>query len=343
MIVKRLDLEDIAALARWDALAQAEGRLYHCTRWARVLADAYGFLPLYLYGEHEGEMVSLFPLFLVQRPLGGWEAVSIPHVEAGGVLHPEDFQLYLDYLRGEPRAGKLTILQLQEPLGNLAAQDNEVIFIKELPKQEEEIIPSIPSATSRNITRQALRAPLETIIGNGEDLWPPFYTLYLAKMREFGTPPHGLRFFRALHTAFGDQCTVIALKEPAGGWVAAALVIGFGATLFCPALLTGAEQLKQKTGYALTFQVMAYGVRKGFTSLVLGRSEKGAGTYRYKKSLGGIPAPLYRYHLRATPNGYRALESATVKQKYRRLATVWSRLPAPVTDHLGPVLRKWLY
>jgi hypothetical protein len=343
MIVKRLDLEDKKTLARWDALALAGKSPYHCSRWARVLADAYGFIPLYLYGECEGEMVSLFPIFLVRGPLGSWEAVSIPHVEAAGVLHAEEFQLYLDYLRGEPRAGKLTILQFGEPLGNLPAQDNEVIFIKELPKQEEGIIPSITSAAGRNNTRQALRRPLETVIGNGEEFWPPFYALYLAKMREFGTPPHGLRFFQALHAAFGEQCAVIALKDPDEGWVAAALVIGLGVNLFCPALLTGAAQLKQKTGFALSYQVMAYGVREGFTSLILGRSEKDSGTYNFKKSLGGIPAPLYRYRLSATPDGYRVLESATMKLKYRKFATVWSRLPAPITDRLGPVLRKWLY
>jgi hypothetical protein len=343
MVVKELDMNDDAALARWDALAEGSGRPYHDSRWARVLALSYGCTPLYLYAELSGQMVSLFPLFLVRGPFGGWQAVSIPHVEAAGVLHAESFPLYLDYLSREARAGELSILQFGERLGDLPARDNEVIFVKELPDEIEGIIPSLSSATTRNSMRRALAAPHEATIGNDDGLLAPFYALYLAKMRQFGTPPHGLKFFRAIRDEFGAQCAVIALKDAAGAFVAAALVIGSGGTLFCAALLTGAVQLRQNTGYALSYQVMAYGVKGGFSSLILGRCEKDSGNYAYKKSLGGVPVPLYRYRLSATPKGYRPRIPSTAKEKYRKLALVWSRLPAPVTDHLGPVLRKWLY
>ena len=343
MVVKELDMNDAAALARWDALAEASGRPYHDSRWARVLAQAYGFTPLYLYLELSGETVSLFPLFLVRGPFGGWQAVSIPHVEAAGVLHPESFPLYLDYLSRETRAGELSILQFGERLADLPARDNEVIFVKELPGVLEGIIPSLSSASARNSMRRALLAPLETVIDSGDGLLAAFYVLYLAKMREFGTPPHGLKFFRAIRDGFGAQCAIIALKDATGAYVAAALVIGSGGTLFCLALLTEAAQLRQNTGYALSYQVMAYGVRGSFSSLILGRCEKDSGNYAYKKSLGGIPVPLYRYRLSASPQGYRPRIPSTAKQKYRKLAQVWSRLPAPVTDHLGPVLRKWIY
>ena len=343
MIVRKLDMKDPEALARWDALAESNGRPYQSSAWIGVLASVYGFTPHYLYGEQEGETVSLFPLFLVRGPFGGWEAVSLPHVEAAGVLGTGEFRLYLDFLSAEPRARELSILQFAQPLGDFPAQENEVIFVKALPGEPEGIIPSLPSATARNTMRQALRTPYRTVAGNDEALLATFYARYLEKMREFGTPPHRPGFFRALSREFGGRCAVIALKDPSGEWVAASLVVGTGATLLCVALLASAARLRQKTGYALSYQVMDYAVREGYSSLILGRSEKDSGTYGYKKSLGGIPVPLYRYRFCATPDGYRPRAASSAKEKYRNIAQVWSRLPALATDHIGPVVRKWLY
>lgn len=343
MNVKRLDFTDPAALARWDALARERGRPYHNTGWARVIEGAYGFLPHYLYGEENGELVSLFPLFMVSRPLGGWHGVSLPHVEAAGVLGIEGFPDYLDYLRWEGWAAELTILQCAEPLQGFPAREHEAILVKRLPATVDGIIPSLATGTARNTMRQALRRHYTTEVGCGEELLAPFYHLYLEKMREFGTPPHGLRFFHLLLSEFAGRCAIILLRDGQGVPLAAGLVVGAGETLSCVALVAVARELRMKTGYALMHEVMAHAIGQGYRTLVLGRCEKDSGNYRYKLALGGVPLPLYRYQLDATPAGYQARLVTTAKERYRGLAAIWSHLPAPATDRLGPVLRKWIY
>lgn len=343
MTVKELDFSDPRAVARWDALARESGELYHHCRWGGVLRQAFSFTPLYLYGEERGEMVSLLPLFLVRRPLGGVQAVSLPHLEAGGVLPAAAYRPFLDHLFRRLGECDLLLLQYREPLPDLPVQSEEAVLVKPLPATSGEIIASLPASNARNLMRQSLRTPYRVEAGNSEELWDVFYRLYLDKMREFGTPPQARGFFRAIGEGFGDRCAVIALGEPGGGWAAACLVVGADATLNSVAFVASAQKLKRLAGYALQYQVFRYALERGYGSLILGRSEKESGNYAYKKSLGGVPVPLFRYRLRLTASGCTPLAAQSVKSRYRGLAKTWSLLPAPLTDHLGPVLRKWLY
>lgn len=343
MTVRELDLSDPRAVARWDALARESGELYHHCRWAAVLSRAFSFTPLYLYAEEEGEMAALFPLFLVRRPFGGVQAVSLPHLEAGGVLPAALYRPFLDHLFRRLGECELLILQYGEPLPELPIQSEEAVLVKTLPATPGEIVASLPASNARNLMRQSLRTPYRVEAGNTGELLEIFYRLYLDKMREFGTPPQARSFFRAMAEGFGERCAVIALAEPGGEWAAACLVVGAGATLNSVAFVASAQKLRQLAGYALQYHVFAYALERGYTSLILGRSEKGSGNYAYKKSLGGAPVPLFRYRLRLTEAGCAPLAAKSVKSRYRGLAKSWSRLPAPLTDRLGPVLRKWLY
>jgi hypothetical protein len=88
---------------------------------------------------------------------------------------------------------------------------------------------------------------------------------------------------------------------------------------------------------------MEFGMGKGYTSLVLGRCEKESGNYLYKSRLGGNSVPLYLYRFEAMPDGYREVAERTAKEKYRSMAKLWARLPAICTDHMGPIIRKWIY
>jgi hypothetical protein len=189
MNICQLDIADPRALARWDAFAKSRDSLYHDSRWHAVLKRCFGFTPLFLYAEEEGEIAALFPLFLVRRPLGRCQAVSLPHLEAGGILPGVDPGPFLEYLYRSLGPCELLLQQYREPLAGFTGDESETILVKELPTRAEEIIASLPSANARSSMRHALRLSYRVEAGNGAKLLDAFYRLYLTKMREFGTPP----------------------------------------------------------------------------------------------------------------------------------------------------------
>jgi len=343
MIVKRLDPGQETETGRWDSFASDRGRLCHDSRWATVLRSAYGFEPLYLYAEERGRIVSLFPLFRVRRPWGGSELVSVPHLEAGGMLNTAPYRLYFDHIRQHYGDPKMRIFQYREPIGELEANTSAVIMEKALPADPGEIIPSLRSSTARNEMKRALEPGYETVLTAGEEACSLFYRLYLRKMREFGTPAHGLGFFSALCRAFRDECRILLARDRGGEVMGAGLYIRSGKTLNNLFLAVPAPYLRLKVGHLLEYRAMEMALSLGCDTLVLGRCEKDDGNYAYKSRLNGHPRPLFLYTLHAAPEGYAAVAGKTAKETYRPLARLWTKLPRGITDTAGPLVRKWIY
>jgi hypothetical protein len=343
MIIKSLNFSNKNEVCRWDDFVRGNGQLYHDYRWAGILHSVYSFEPVYLYGEEDGEIVSALPLFLVKKPFGGKEIVSVPHVEAGGLINTGLLSLYLDYLYDHVRPATIKIMQFMEPLGALPANTSDVIIMKDLPLLTDGIIDSVSSATKRNEIRRALEKPYELLIGNDSKLLLDFYSLYLDKMRAFGTPPHSLGFFRAIKEAFGDAFIIIAVKDSTGTVVGAMPCVGFSHVLNSLYLAVSSANLRNLAGYYIEYHLMEYAITNGYSSLILGRSENSGSNYDYKVGLGAKPFPLYRYRFDLISGGYICVMESTAKDKFRFQAHVWAKLPPLITDHLGPLIRKWVY
>jgi hypothetical protein len=343
MIVKRLNPENETEVGRWNNFVSERGRLCHDYRWAAVLRSAYGFEPVYLYGEEHGLIVSVFPLFRVRRPFGGSELVSVPHLESGGMLNTEPFLQYFDHIREHYADPAIRIFQYRDALGELKANTSAVIMEKILPADPEEIIRSLRSPAARTKMRRSLKAGYETVQANDEEAFSLFYGLYLQKMREFGTPAHGNRFFTALRHGFGNDCRILLTRDHRGAVMGAGLYILFGKTLNHLFLVVPASSLRLKVGYLLEYRTMEMAVSLACETVVLGRCEKESGNYFYKSQLNGRAQPLYLYTMKATPDGYSAVEGKTAKEKYRSFARFWTKLPYGITNTAGPLVRKWIY
>ena len=343
MIIQSLNLSDKKEVQKWDDYVKMHGQLYHDSRWADILHSVYNFEPKYLYCEEDRTIVSALPLFIVNKPFGGCEIVSIPHIEAAGLINTGSFSMYLDYIYNHLRGNTIKIMQFKEPLGNLPANTSEVIIIKDLPTTTAGIIDSVTDSRKRSYFRKSLKNAYEVVIGNDNKLLSDFYALYLDKMRAFGTPPHSFRFLSAIKDAFGDACKIIAIKDSGGVVVGAIFCVGFSKTLNTLFVIVPASHLENLAGYFIEYHVMEYAVSNGYSSLILGRSEKKGGNYNYKVGLGGKPIPLYRYRFELASDGYRCVEERTAKEKFRLQSKIWAKLPPLITDHLGPFIRKWVY
>jgi hypothetical protein len=191
--------------------------------------------------------------------------------------------------------------------------------------------------------RRAILKPYELVTGNDIKLFSIFYSLYLEKMRSFGTPPHSFRFFRAIMEAFGHNCMIFAVKDSAGAFVGAILYVGFAHTYNALYHAVPTVQVKKLVNYFIEYHAMDYAITNGYSSLIQGRAEKNGGNYDHKVGLGGKPLPLYLYRFELTSEGYRCIQERTVKKKFQTQAQIWAKLPPVIADNLGPLIRKWVY
>ena len=342
MNVRLLDKGNTEEVKKWDDFTENHNQLYHHTKWAEIISSSYGFKPYYLYIEDDREIKSVFPLLHVKIPLLKDEIVSIPHLESGGMINTEFYNLYFDFISQYIRVKKIRICQFKDNIGDFSANTNDVIMIKDLPQEKERIISGIKAATTRNYMRRILEKDFEVTTGNSIDDLTSLYKLYLQRMREFGTPPHGFSFLKKIVEGFKEKAIILLVKTPervAG----AALYILFNEYLYNLLLVVPRRYLKEKIVYLLQYKAMELGIENKLKHLVLGRSTKDSGTYFYKSELGGKPIQIYLYNFTLTPDGYKAEQEKTVKEKYEAGAHIWSRLPSFFTDCVGPKLRKWIY
>ena len=62
--------------------------IFHTQNWAAVLAETFGYEPLYFFTEDRGQMQALFPLMEVNSRLTGKRGVSLPFTDMCDPLLP---------------------------------------------------------------------------------------------------------------------------------------------------------------------------------------------------------------------------------------------------------------
>jgi hypothetical protein len=342
MTVELLNFKNVNDIEKWDNFVNKYGLLYHHSMWAEILCSCYGFQPYYLYIEDEGEIKSVFPLFNVKMPLFKNELVSIPHLESGGIINPRFYQFYFDYILKDIRSPFIKIFQFREPINDIIANTKEVIMILDLPQKEDEIIASIKSMSARKRMKKILQKNYQVLIGNDENMLIQHYRLYLRKMKEFGTPPHGFSFFKKIANTFGKNCKIILVKN-SEQVLGARMMILFNEYIYGINVSIPKEFLKHQIGYLLNYKTIEFGLKNNLKYFMLGRCEKDSSVYIYKTELGARPISLYTYKFNLEINRYKGYPLRTIKQKYNFVSKIWSKLPSYFTDKLGPYLRKWVY
>jgi hypothetical protein len=342
MTVKVLDISRKDDVEKWDDFVIRHGQLYQHSAWVKILSSAYNFKSFYLYIENDGKIVSVFPLFYVKLPHIKDELMSIPHIEAGGMINTEYHRLYFEYIYKNIKAQTISIYQVKEPIGDFIANTNEVIMVFELPDTKEEIFARIKSKSERKRIRNVLGKDFEIVIGNDSDLILQFYRLYLKKMKEFGTPPHRFEFIKAIPETFRKHCRIIAVKD-SEKFLGAEMHIFYDKFMISLYLCVPRKFLKHQVGVLLNYKTIELALQSGVKYLTFGRCQKGSNVFSYKTELGAKPLPLYIYKFRLTGSGYRDYPVKTIKQRYKIVSRIWSILPPLITDNLGPRIRKWVY
>lgn len=325
----------------WDNFIRENSGTYcHLYGWKRVFEDAYGLRGHYLGAYQNEALCAVLPIAeMPHLPWGERRAVSLPYCNYGGLVaiqgmgQEQMLTAMLEYLNKQG----ISCLELRDLAPN-HEQTEEVSMLVALPSSEEELWKRVGDKV-RNQVRKGKKAGLELRWGHdqGQDL----YSIYAKNMGRLGSPVHSRLFVLGILEALHGQSDVLTVRLD-GRSIGAMLVLRHQNIWVDPVASCLAEFNFLNPSMLMYWEALRQACAMRATIFDLGRSQKGSGTYHFKRQWGAQEMPLY-YH--SFVKGKPVDTAATAFYRSNgasKLAKLWSHLPALLQNNLGPVIRRWM-
>jgi hypothetical protein len=187
----------------WDA--QIEGHpqstIFHGSRWARVLRETYGHVPVYVCGVEGERLTSVLPLMEVASRWTGRRGVSLPFTDAcasldregdGGNFYNEAMEL------GRQRRWKYLECRSYDSAWEGSTPSLEFYGHEvDLEIGADRLFAGLDGAMRRGV-RKAEAGGLSVEFGTDEESIRIFYKLHCGTRRRHGVPPQPFRFFESI-------------------------------------------------------------------------------------------------------------------------------------------------
>jgi serine/alanine adding enzyme len=330
----REDLSD----ALWDAFVveQPAACAFHYAGWPRLIGRAFDHETRMLSADDAGAVAGVLPLVIMRSRLFGRFVVSLPFLNAGGLLaaDPDAARVLVDAAIAIARENQADYLELRHTARlcpALVERQHKVgmaLLLQPTPEQQWGVL----DRKVRNQVRKAEKHGL-TVSEGGFELIEPFYDVFTRNMRDLGTPVFPLRLFQEVLRTFpgttrvfcvyrGHQPVAGAVMHRRGDW---AEVIWASALRECNPL---------SANVFLYWSMIRSAIRSGLRTFEFGRCTPNEGPFHFKRQWGAEPYPLvWEYWSRQ--GGVRR-DVNQKDPKFALAASVWRRLPLAVTSTVGP-------
>lgn len=324
-------------VADWDKRLSShpESTFFHGAAWARVLADTYGFQPVYLADSTETRLNVLLPMMEVKSLLKGTRGVSLPFTDACPALLANDasFQnLFHEALETGKRRGWRS-LEFRGGECDSWAQAPSVEFYG----HELDLSPGLKKLEAglkspvRRAIRKAERAGVHVETSTAPDAMRNFYRLHCRTRRQHGLPPQPFQFFQniqrhILATDAGFIQTAFYKKIP----VAAAVFFHFAGRAIYKFGASEKAFLPLRANNLVMWSAIVHCAERGMKSLDFGRTAlRDQGLRRFKLGWGTRERKwrYFKYDLRQeafAPQRDRA--SGWHNQVFRKMPLFLSRI-----------------
>jgi FemAB-related protein (PEP-CTERM system-associated) len=338
-LVRRLDVADAAAAARWDAFVMKSpaATFFHRAGWQRIIERVFKHPTYFIYVERDGCITGLLPLAHVKSLLFGNALVSLPFTVYGGVAAENAESAAALEAEAQSIAARLGVDHLElrnseRRHPDWPAQDLYVTFRKQIAPDVDANMLAIPRK-QRAMVRKGMRNGLVSVIDPTVDR---FFRLFSENVHRHGTPALSKRYFQALLQEFGSDCEVLTVMESSGKPLSSVLSFYFRDEVL-PYYAGDDETARELAANDFKYwELMRRACERGLKVFDYGRSKQGTGSYSFKKNWGFEPTPLaYEYLL---VKGKRVPENNPLNPKYRLFIKLWRQLPRPIANRLGPLI-----
>jgi len=323
-----------------DVLSGGGGTFFHTREWAEVLAETYGYKPVYL-AFHEGrEQVDLLPLMEVKSLLTGCRGVSLPFTDYCGSLSGDGrlISAAMPLIVEQARQSGWKYVELR--CGDLPDIQPSTFFYRhtlDLTGGEDAIFARFKSNTRRNV-KKGLRHDVEIESASTLDAVKTYYGLHSLTRKRHGLPPQPLSFFTKIYDhVISKKMGFVVLARHEGRYVAGAVFFRFGDKGLYK---FGASDLACQ-GIRPNNLVMWHAIQRlaseGCKELCFGRTEEENQGLRQFKRGWGTEERIVNYYKYDLASDAFVAEASSVKKIHHLL---FGKMPVPVLKVLGSILYK---
>jgi len=330
-------------MERWDSYVQAteSATFFHRAGWKTVLEQAFGHATYFLYAEEAGGIVGILPLARVKSLLFGNSLSSLPFCVYGGIVADNEGVAQALREKACELARSLQVGALE--MRNLRASDTDwpvkelyYTFRKVIDADDEVNLKAIPNR-QRAMVRKGIQEGLHS---EWDQDTTRLYRVYAESVRNLGTPVFSSKYLRILKRTFGGDCSVLMITHE-GHDVAGVMSFYFRDEVipYYGGSTAAARNLKG-VNHFMYWELMRYSAAQGYRLFDFGRSKAGTGPFSFKKNFGFEPQALpYEYYLVSRDT---MPDVNPLNPKYRLMISLWTRLPLPVANAVGPLLARSL-
>jgi hypothetical protein len=328
----------------WDdmLLAHKEYSFFHSSAWAKVLADAYGFVPAY-FTIHEGDTTAvLVPVMDIHNPFSPRKGVSLPFTDTSSPIIDAPFEwrtVYDEIIAHGRKAG----WKYFETRGDGHVSDDVPAaryygHRLNLSGGENAVYDAFANGTKGNI-RKAVREGVEVSISSSMEALRDFFRLHALTRKRHGLPPQPFSFFDAIYRhvlSAGKGFTVIATlgSRP----IAGAMFFHFGSRAIYKYAASDMAFQHVRANNLVMWEAIRRYCGNGIVSLDLGRTELDNEGLRYYKAGWGAEERIVRYHKYDIARREFVRESQNVPGI---VASLFRNMPVPLLNAVGSVVYRY--
>jgi len=295
----KLRLLDPLQVEHWDELVRThpDATAFHSQGWARVLAETYGYIPMYLAAADSRRLWGLLPLFEVRSWLTGTRGVSLPFTDqCAPLLSPSfDFKMLFETARNIGMDRKWKSLELRGGNSDFAPPSRSYYqHDLDLTLSESSLFEGCDPAMRRAI-RKAQRASVTVESSKGTEGIEAYYRLHQCTRQKHGLPPQSLEFFRNIQRFVIEPGHGIAvLGRLQGVPVAGAIYLHFGAHSVYKFGASDPTRQDLRASNLVMWTGLIQMKELGAKVLSFGRTSfHQDGLRRFKRSFGASETPLH--------------------------------------------------
>jgi len=327
---------------QWGELVSThpEASIFHGTAWAKVLADTYGFTPVYLTAFCDHHLATALPLLEVDSWLTGKRGVSLPFTdecEALSFTGTSAASLVESALQ-IGRAKNWRYLELRGGHGLFNDARPSVTFHGHqlnLSASTDSLFGQFDSSVRRAI-RKAEKHSLQITFAQTLQATSEYYELHCLTRKEHGLPPQPFKFFRHLHEhMLAKNLGLIVTARLKNTPIASAVFLYQGQSAVYKFGASDPAALETRANNLVMWEGIKWLAAKGIKALRFGRtSTLNEGLRRYKLGWGTTEYTInyYKYD-------FRAAAVVPVKDESTGWHNVLFRaLPRPLARRVGSFL-----
>lgn len=334
----------------WDEFLKRTGigDITFTTDFLEIIESEYKYKPLHHIAFKDGEVVGIFPAFLVKGLFGDKRIISLPFSERGGIICIEGYEeQILGHFIESIDLDDVQYIEIRAPvvkncLGKFGFQENPnynyCTFLIDLTKPLDEIWKNMDKGSVRWGIKKAMKSGLDVVEIDTPNKLREFYNLYLKTMKYHGSPPHSFNYFKKLFRTFKLGSIRVTLATHEGIYVGGMLCFIYNKKIHYSFGVSRTEHIGLNPNNLLIWDAIQWGKNRGCEVFDFGRTRRGSGVYHFKRRWGGTEENLPHYVKLCNSSEMPYVDPSN--KKYRLMIKLWSKLPITLSKALGPFVRR---